>query len=87
MSTARVVLRGAAKYKLGGITWVKNVPKVIKGEDKIKALEQNGYFIVKRIASKRSAQPQPKSPSPSATETQGARKLVKRSLPNESKED
>ena len=84
MSAARVVLRGAESYKLGGHSWVKNVPRVIKDEKLIQSLEQNAYFLVKRL--------QPKSKStattsaPSEKEGQG-RKLVKRALPEESKEE
>lgn len=53
MMTARVVLRGAETYKVHGRTWIKGVPGVVKGEDQIKAFEQNGYFHVKRLESKK----------------------------------
>lgn len=80
MSTARVVLRGAQTYKLGGLSWLKDNPKTIKGEDKIRAFEQNGYFHVKRLASK--------SPSPTISSAKEApsRKFVKRTLPAEETE-
>ncbi len=70
MSTARVVLRGSETYKVQGRTWLKDVPGVVKGEDQVKSYEQNGYFHVKRLQSKK----QPVSAS-------SQKKLVKRGAP------
>jgi len=76
MTTARIVLRGAETYKVHGRTWIKGVPGVVKGEDQVKAFEQNGYFHVKRLESKKSA-PQPGQ----------SKKLVKRPAPETKTEE
>lgn len=76
MTTARVVLRGAETYKVHGRTWIKGVPGVVKGDDQVKAFEQNGYFHVKRLESKKAA-PQPGQ----------AKKLVKRPAPETKTEE
>ena len=43
---ARVVLRKAMTYSLGGKRWIKDVPGIVKGESKIEVMKANGYFHV-----------------------------------------
>lgn len=48
---ARVVLRGAKTYNLGGERFIKDVPKVVSGESKVKLYKQNAYFHVVELKS------------------------------------
>ena len=43
---ARVVLRKARTYQLGGRRWIKDVPGIVKGEELIKQYQENAYFHV-----------------------------------------
>ncbi len=43
---ARVVLKKAKTYTLGGRRWIKDVPGRVEGEDQVKAYQENGYFSV-----------------------------------------
>ena len=42
---AKVILRGARTYNLGGKRWIKDVPNIIH-DDAIKQYKENGYFYV-----------------------------------------
>lgn len=46
MTTARVVLKGARTYSLGGRRWIQDVPQIVHGEDEVKSFKENGYFHV-----------------------------------------
>lgn len=43
---ARVTLRKAKTYNLGGKRWIKDVPQLVRGEEAVKEFENNGYFRV-----------------------------------------
>ena len=68
---AKVILRGAKTYNLGGMRWIKDVPKIVHGEDKVKEFKENGYFYVvmlksksdkKKKSSKKAGSPAPEPP-------------------------
>lgn len=46
MVTARVILKGSKSYVVNGVRWLKDVPKMVKGEGEISLFESNGYFKV-----------------------------------------
>jgi len=46
MVTARVVLKGPKTYTLGKMRWVRDVPRIIKGEDVVAEYKANGHFHV-----------------------------------------
>ena len=43
---ARVVLKKAKTYSLGGKRYIKDVPVRIEGEDQIRSFQENAYFSV-----------------------------------------
>ena len=49
---ARVTLVGAETYKLSGRKFIKDLPKVIKGEQLIKQYRDCGYFSVSDLSPK-----------------------------------
>ena len=49
---ARVVLRKARTYLAGGVRWIKDVPKIVKGADNIALYQTNGYFHVDVLETK-----------------------------------
>ena len=51
---ARVTLKGAKSYVLNGLRWIKDVPKILKG-DAVLEYQQNGYFYVHVLETKKSA--------------------------------
>lgn len=51
MVRAKVVLRGARTYTLGGKRWIKDVPGIVNG-DAVKQFQENGYFYVAVLKSK-----------------------------------
>ena len=59
---ARVTLKKCRTYVTDGIRWIKDVPRVITGENEIKKYQLNGHFYVDvlRKASKPEAKPTPK---------------------------
>ena len=50
---ARVVLRGAKSYSYKGFKFIERVPKVVKGDDIVEELQNNGYFKVTLLKSKK----------------------------------
>jgi len=42
---AKVILRGARTYTLGGKRWIKDVPGIVNGDD-VKQYKENAYFYV-----------------------------------------
>ena len=42
---AKVILRKARTYNLGGKRWIKDVPGIVHG-DAVKQYKENGYFYV-----------------------------------------
>ncbi len=43
---ARVVLKGAKTYTLGGKRWIKDVPNFVTDEKQVKEYQANGFFSV-----------------------------------------
>ena len=43
---ARVTLRKAKTYNLGGKRWIKDVPQLVRGEEAVQEFQNNGYFRV-----------------------------------------
>lgn len=50
---ARVILKGAKSYNLGGKRFIQDVPVLINGEEEVKSFQQNGYFSVTMLKSKK----------------------------------
>lgn len=52
MKRAKVILKGAKSYTLAGAKYIKDVPKIVKGEAAIEEFMNNGYFVVTHLESK-----------------------------------
>lgn len=72
MAKARVVLKGASSYSVGGVRFLKGVPRVVSGKD-VELFKQNAYFHVVVLdegkkAEKKEAAPVEKAPEPQKAE-------------------
>lgn len=67
MVVARVILKGAKSYRLGGRRFIKDVPQVIKGDEVTQYLE-NGFFHVAMLKGE-VAKPVPSSSKREVVET------------------
>ena len=81
---ARVVLKKAKTYSLGGRRFIKDVPQTIKGEENIVEYQNNAYFHVaildgkaKKKQAKKPASSKPKSKAGKKKSKSGKAKLKK----------
>ncbi len=82
MAKARVVLRKAKTYQLGGKRWIKDVPMVVRGEENVAMYKSNGYFHVTMIkdkseSSEKSAKKKKSKKSKSGSKSKKKAKLKK----------
>lgn len=49
MAKAKVILKQAKTYNIGGKRWIKDVPGTVEGEENIQKYEANGFFTVVRL--------------------------------------